>query len=83
MSLNRVKIERAVTFMTYLAGVVSLIFLAKNSVWNKIMFPISNSLNLAELVVSEPMKSVYKNLQVFLFLFSLSLLSVKISRAYN
>ena len=51
MSLNRVKLERAVTSVTYLAGVVSLIFLAKNSVWNKIMFPISNSLNLAELVV--------------------------------
>ena len=83
MSLNRVKLERAVIFMIYLAGIVPLIFLAKNSVWNKIMFPTSNSLNLAELVVNEPMKSICKNLQVFLSLFYLSLLSVKISRAHN
>ena len=44
--------------MKYLASVVSLIFLAKTLIWNKIMFPVSNSLNLAELVVNEPMKSI-------------------------
>ena len=62
MSLNCVKLGRAITFMTYLAKVVSLIFLAKTLIWNKIMFPASNSLNLAELVVNEPMKSISKKL---------------------
>ena len=36
MTLNRVKLRRAVTFMKYLASVVSLIFLPKTLIWNKI-----------------------------------------------
>ena len=60
MTLNRVKLGRAVNFMKYLASVVSLIFLAKNLIWNKIMFWISNSLNLAELVVNELRESISK-----------------------
>ena len=60
MSLNRVKLGHAVTFMKYLAGVVSLIFLAKTIIWRKIKFAVSNSLNLAELVVKEPIKNIYK-----------------------
>ena len=84
MSLNSVKLGRAVTFMKYLASVVSLIFLAKTLIWNKVTFSTSNFLNLAELVTKEPMKSIYKkNLPIFLFLFDLSLLNIKISRAYN
>ena len=48
------------------------------------MFPASKSLNLAELVVNEPMKSIYKkNLPRFFFLFDLSLLNVKTSRGYS
>ena len=62
MTLNRIKLRRAVTFMKYLASVVSLIFLAKTLIWNKITFPASNLLNLAELVVNEPMKSIYKKI---------------------
>ena len=46
MTLNCVKLGRAVTFMKYLASVVSLIFLAKTLIWNKITFPASNSQNL-------------------------------------
>ena len=38
--------------MKYLASVVSLIILAKTLMWNKVMFPASNSRNLAELVVN-------------------------------
>ena len=80
MILNSVKLGRAVTFMKYLASVVSLMSLAKTLIWNKITFPASNSLNLAEL--DESMKSIYqKKLPTFLFLFDLSMLSVKISRA--
>ena len=62
MTLNCVKLGCAVTFMKYLASVASLIFLAKTLIWNKITFPASNLLNLAELVVNEPMKSIYKKI---------------------
>ena len=60
MTLNRVTLGRAVTFMRYLAKVVSLIFLPKTLNQNIITFPASNSLNLAELVVNELMKIFYK-----------------------
>ena len=81
ITLNRVKLGRAVTFMKYLASVVSLIYLAKILIWNKITFPSSNSLNLAELVVNE--EHLQKNLPIFLFQLDLSLHNVNISRAYN
>ena len=84
MTLNRVKLGRAVTFMKYLLSIVSLIYLAKTLIWSNITFPASDSLNLAELVVNETIKSIYKNfLPMFLFLLDLSLLNMKISRAYN
>ena len=84
MTLNRVKLGRAVTFMKYLASVVSLIFLPKTLIWNKTTFPASNSLNLAELVVSELTRSISKKtFPTFLFISDLSLLGVKISRPYN
>ena len=61
MTLNRVKLGRTVTFMKYLASVVSLIFLPKTLIFNKIMFPASNSPNFAELAENELMKSILKN----------------------
>ena len=60
MSLNRGKLGPAVTFMKYLAGVVSLIFPLKTLIWSKITFPASNSLNFAELVENELVKSIFK-----------------------
>ena len=60
MTLNRLKLGRVVNFIKYLASVVSLIFLAKTLIWNKINFPTLNLINLAELVEDEPMKSIYK-----------------------
>ena len=60
MTLNYVKLGRAVTFMKYLDSVVFLIFLPKTLIWKKITFLASNSLNLAELVVNELMKSISK-----------------------
>ena len=81
MTLNCVKLGRAVTFMKYLASVVSLISLAKTLIWNKITFPASNSLNLAELVVNEPMKNIYQKNYHYSFFFSIY--HVKISRAYD
>ena len=62
MILNRVKLGRAVTFMKYLASVVFLIFLPKTLIWNKITLPASNSLNFAELVENEFMKSIFKKI---------------------
>ena len=39
MTLNRVKLGRVVTFIKYVASVVSLIFLALALIWNEITFP--------------------------------------------
>ena len=36
MILNRVKLGRAVTFIKYLASVVSLTFQPKTLIWNKV-----------------------------------------------
>ena len=84
MTLNGVNLGRAVTFMKYFASVVSLIFLMKILIWNKIAFPASNLLNIDKLVGNELIKSIYKNfLPIFLFLSNLSLLIVKILGAYN
>ena len=69
MTLNCVKLGRAVTFMKYLASVVSLIFLAKTLIWNKITFPASNLLNFAELVENEPLKSIYKKIYKYSFFY--------------
>ena len=69
MTLNCVNLGRPVTFMKYLASVVSLISLAKTLIWNKVTFPASNSLNLAELVVNEPMKSIYKKIYQYSFFY--------------
>ena len=83
MTLNRVKLGLAVTFIKYFTDAVSLILLTKTSNWNEVKFMASNSLNLAELVVNELMKSISKRkLPTFLFLSNLSLLNVKTSRTY-
>ena len=58
MALNLVKLGRAVTFIKYLYVIVPLIFLSKTFVWNKITLRLSNSLNLAELMVNKLTKSV-------------------------
>ena len=73
MTYSGVKLGRTATFMKYLASVVSLIFLPKTLIWN-----------FAELVENELMKSISKkNLPIFLFLSTSSLLIVKILRAFN
>ena len=84
MTLNRVKLGRADTFMKYLASAVSLKFLLKTLIWNKVTFPALNLLNFAELVDNELIKSIYqKKLPIFLLLSNLSLFFAKILKAYN
>ena len=61
MTLNPVKLGRAVTFMKYLVRVVPLIFLPKTLIWNKITFPARNLLNFAEMVENQLMKSISEN----------------------
>ena len=68
---NRAKLERAVTFMKYLASVVSLIFLVKTLIWNKTTFPASNLLNFAELVENESLKSIYKKIYQYSYFYSI------------
>ena len=67
MTLNHLKLGRAVTLMNYLASVVPLISLPKSLIWNKIKFRISNSLKLAELVVIKLTKSISKIFTNILF----------------
>ena len=62
MTLNHVKLGHAVAFMKYLAKVISLIFLPKNLIWNKITLPESSSLNFAKPVKNELMKSITKRI---------------------
>ena len=69
MTVNRVKLGRTVTFMKYLASVVSLTFLPKALIWNKITFPASNSLNFAELVENELMNSISKKFCQYSFFY--------------
>ena len=71
MTVNRVKLGPAVTFVKYLDSVVSLIFLAKTLIWKKVTFPASDSLNFAELVENEPMKSIYKEIYKYSFFYSI------------
>ena len=67
MTLNRVKLGPAVILTKYFASVVSLIILPKTLIWNKITFPALNSLNIAELVKNELMKSISKNFYQYSF----------------
>ena len=83
MTLNRVKLGRAVTFMKYFASVVSLIFLPKNLIWNKPTFPALNLLKFADLVENELTESISKKITIFLFLSSLSHFIVKTLKAFN
>ena len=84
MTLYRVKLGRTLTFMKYLASLASLKFLPKTLIRNKIKFPYSNSLNLAELLVNKLTSSISKNItKIPFFLSDLLLLKVGILRAYN
>ena len=84
MTLNGVKLRPVVTFMKQLTSVVSSIFQPKSFIWNKVTPPPSNLLNFAELVENELMKNISKKVtNTSLFLSNLSLLIVKILRAYN
>ena len=74
--------KRCIMIFNELTSAVSLIFLPKTLIWNKTMFPSSNSLNLAKLMVNDLMKSIFKrNLSIFSS--NLLQLNVKISRIYT
>ena len=72
MTLNHIKLGRTVTFTKYLASVVSLIFLAKTLILNKITFPALNLLNFAELVEGELMKSICEKFTNISFFYPIS-----------
>ena len=71
MTLNRVKLGRAVTFMKYLVSVVSSVFLPKTLICNKIKFRLSKSLNLAQLVVNELTKKIFKKIYQYSFFYTI------------
>ena len=82
MTLNRVKLGHAITFMKYLASLISLTFLIKTLTCNKITFRLSNSLYLACNLASYE-EYVQKFLPIFLFSSYLLMVIVKISRTSN
>ena len=71
MALNSVKLVHVVTSMKYLASLVFLIFLPKTLIWNEIAFPTSNSLNFAEVVENEFVKSISKSVYQYSFFYSI------------
>ena len=83
MTYDQEKSGLAITFVKYFTSAVSLMFLTKSLIWNKITFQLSNSLNPAELLVNELTRVYPENLLIFLFPFDLSMLIIKISGAYN
>ena len=69
--INQLRWRRAVIFMKYLACAVSLFFLRKTLIWNKMSFPASNLLNLPELVSNELKKVISTNIcQYWFFLWN-------------
>ena len=70
-TLNRVKLERAFTFIKYLDSAVALIFLPKTLIWNNITFPASNLLSILEQVVKELLKSISKKVYQYSFYYSI------------
>ena len=75
MTPNCVKLGRTVTFMKYLASVVSLIFLPKTLIWNKTTFPTSNSLNFAELMEIKLVKEYFRK-KITIIFFSIQFIAV-------
>ena len=80
MTLNCVKLGRAVTFMKHLTSVVSLIYLAETLFWIKgIKF--ADSCRAGGKWAYE--EYIQRNSQKLFFLFDFTLRNVSISRAYN
>ena len=67
MTLNCIKLGLAVTSVKYLASVVSLIFLPKTLIWNKITFRLLNFLE--ELVANDLTKSISKRIYQYSFFY--------------
>ena len=76
----RVKLGHAVTFLKWIASIISL----KISIWNKIALLVSNLLNFPKLVVNVLRKEYLQNcLTIFLFLSELSLINIYIFHIYH
>ena len=75
---NHLKLGHAVTFILYLAHVVSLIFQPKNLTWNKMVFSSLTLLKLSALVAKLEI-----NLPISILASNLSLLFVKVLRTPN
>ena len=62
MILDHAKLGLTFTFMKDFASVVTLSFLPKTLIWNKMAFLASNSLKLAGLAVNPLKKTIFKNI---------------------
>ena len=69
MILNHVKLECVDTFLKDLTNVVSLFFLPKTLIQNKMAFPTSKLMNIPELSLNELRKTIPKNIYQYSFLY--------------
>ena len=67
MILDHVKLDRAVVFTKYIASVVSLVFLQKTLIWNKIVLPVSNSMKVIELLENKLEITCSEGIQQYCF----------------
>ena len=82
--LNRLKRERTVIFIKYIATVIFLVFPPKTLISSKIMLPASNLLKVLELVENELEKTFFrKYLAILFFASDLSKLKVNVLEANN
>ena len=71
MILDNAKLGGAFIFMKDLACVVTLIFLPKTSIWNKMVFLESNSLKLVGLAVNPLKETISKDINQYSFLYAI------------
>ena len=71
MILDNAKLGGTFIFMKDLASVVTLIFLLKTSIWNKMVFLESNSLKLVGLAVNPLKETISKDIYQYSFLYAI------------
>ena len=59
MIVYRVKLERAVIFIKYIASTVSLIFPSESLIWSKVVLPASDLMNFLGMVKNVLKKTLY------------------------
>ena len=83
MILNRIKLERTVIFIKYIAVVVPLVFPPKILIWNTMVLPAVDFLKVLELVENGLEKTSSERINNIFFTYDLSRLNVNALEANN